>query len=90
MSSSGIVVHSRGRGCQSPNPQEIDFLNGSFVFDLRDIFSETITSVKRDRPVFCSRTELTCKRRNICGHRTHSSNALHNTTGTEESIAFTT
>jgi len=40
MPSSGIVVHSLGRGCHFPNPQETDCLNGSFVFDLRDIFPE--------------------------------------------------
>jgi len=51
MSTSGIIMHYKEWGCQSPNPRKYDILKGNFVFNLRDVFQERNHSVKWDLPV---------------------------------------
>jgi hypothetical protein len=52
MSTSGITIRYIGWGYQSPNPRKYSALNGSFVFDLRDVFQERNSGVQRDLPVY--------------------------------------
>jgi hypothetical protein len=47
----------------APNPQEIGFFNGNFVFDLldfdlRDVFQEHDAGVKREIPYINSKLQL--------------------------------
>ena len=56
MSTSCVVIHYIGWGCQAPNTRKYTVINGNFVsdlrdFDFRDVFREFITGVKRDLPV---------------------------------------
>jgi hypothetical protein len=51
MSTSVIVIHDIGWGCQSPNPRKYIVLNENFVFDLRDVFQEHNSGIKRALPV---------------------------------------
>jgi len=50
MSTSGIVIYYIGWGYWSHNPQEVHFVNGSFVLDLHD-FQEHNPGIKWDLSV---------------------------------------
>jgi hypothetical protein len=59
VSTSVIVMHYTGWGCEPPNHQEIPCCNGNCVFDLHDfdlriVFQECIPGIKRDLSVLCT------------------------------------
>ena len=54
-SSTGIVTHYTGWGCQSLTPSKYTALNGNIVLNLQDIFQEHYPGIKRDLLVISSK-----------------------------------
>ena len=54
-STSGMVTHYTGWGCQSLTPRKYTVLSENFALNLRDIFQEHYPGIKRDLLVISSK-----------------------------------